>query len=61
MKLVVRYMDKETRTNIRIEEINVPFNTKKISLKEMDACETMAYKNCKDDEVVMGWKLEEEK
>lgn len=61
MKLVVRYADKETKRNIRIEKIDVPFKTKQITYQEMDACETLAYRNCEDDEVVMGWKLEEEK
>lgn len=60
MKLVIKYMDKETRSRIRIEKIDVPFKNKKLSSQEMDVCDTLAYRNCEDDELVMGWKLEEE-
>lgn len=59
MKLIIRYANKETRSNQRIEKINVPFTTTKLSIQEMDACETLAYRNCECDEVVMSWKLEE--
>lgn len=60
MKLKVVYADKETRENSRIEMFDVPFKTKKISLQEADVCDTLAYRNCEDDEVVMGWKIVEE-
>lgn len=60
MKLVIKYIDIISFSKFRIEKIDVPFNDKKLSLQEMDVCDTLASKNCKDDELIMSWKLEEE-
>ena len=59
MKLVIRYAYKETKNDFRIEKIDVPFKTKNLTLDQADACDTLAYRNCEDDEVVMGWNLED--
>ena len=56
MKLIVKYIDKETRS-IREEEFEVQFEDTKYSTQKMDACESIAVSHCKSNEDIVSWRL----